>query len=133
MPLKEPRWVLSNAVVLIHKRQLAEHGGLDGIRDQGMLESALGRPQNLYVYSSPKPSLAQIAASYAFGIAKNHPFIDGNKRTALVVSELFLRLNKHTIKTTKEDMFATFLSLAEGALTEEQFAIWIAQHIINWA
>ena len=105
MAPKEPPWVRLDAVLAIHRRQLSEHGGLDGIRDQGMLESALGRPTNKYSYESPKPSLAQLAAAYAFGIARNHPFIDGNKRTAFVVCELFLRLNKQGIEASAEGKY----------------------------
>ena len=131
MSSKDPIWVLKSAVTLIHKRQLAEHGGLDGIRDDGMLESALVKPQNLYSYSSPTPTLAQLAASYAFGIARNHPFIDGNKRTALVVCELFLRLNRYAIEVSKEEKYSTFMSLAEGTLSEKDLANWLSKHIIS--
>lgn len=131
MAPKEPTWVRLDAVLAIHRRQLSEHGGLDGIRDQGMLESALGRPTNKYSYESPKPSLAQLAAAYAFGIARNHPFIDGNKRTAFVVCELFLRLNKQGIEASAEGKYIIFLSLADGTLSEEALAQWIAEHLIS--
>lgn len=131
MPPKEPTWVRLDAVLAIHRRQLSEHGGLDGVRDQGMLESALGRPANKYNYESPKPSLAQLAAGYAYGLAKNHPFVDGNKRTAFVVCELFLRLNKHGIAAPAEDKYTSFLSLADGALAEEDLARWIEEHLIS--
>ncbi|MCX6114617.1 MAG: type II toxin-antitoxin system death-on-curing family toxin [Proteobacteria bacterium] len=131
MTPKEPTWVRLDAVLAIHRRQLSEHGGLDGIRDQGMLESALGRPTNKYSYESPKPSLAQLAAAYAFGIAKNHPFIDGNKRTAFVVCELFLRLNKQGLEASAEGKYIIFLSLADGTLSEEALAQWIAEHLIS--
>ncbi|MEI6517862.1 MAG: type II toxin-antitoxin system death-on-curing family toxin [bacterium] len=131
MAPKEPTWVRLDAVLAIHRRQLSEHSGLDGIRDQGMLESALGRPTNKYSYESPKPSLAQLAAAYAFGIAKNHPFIDGNKRTAFVVCELFLRLNKQGLEASAEAKYIIFLSLADGTLSEEALAQWIAEHLIS--
>jgi len=131
MAPKEPTWVRLDAVLAIHRRQLSEHGGLDGIRDQGMLESALRRPTNKYSYESPKPSLAQLAAAYAFGIAKNHPFIDGNKRTAFVVCELFLRLNKQGLEASAEAKYIIFLSLADGTLSEEALAQWIAEHLIS--
>ena len=131
MAPKEPTWVRLDAVLAIHRRQLSEHGGLDGIRDEGMLESALGRPTNKYSYESPKPSLAQLAAAYAFGIAKNHPFIDGNKRTAFVVCELFLRLNKQGLEASAEGKYIIFLSLADGTLSEEALAQWIAEHLIS--
>jgi death-on-curing protein len=131
MAPKEPTWVRLDAVLAIHRRQLSEHGGLNGIRDQGMLESALGRPANKYSYESPKPSLAHLAAAYAFGVAKNHPFIDGNKRTAFVVCELFLRLNKQGLEASAEEKYITFLSLADGTLSEDELAKWIAEHLIS--
>ena len=131
MAPKEPTWVRLDAVLVIHQRQLSEHGGLSGVRDQGMLESALGRPTNKYSYESPKPSLAQLAAAYAFGIAKNHPFIDGNKRTAFVVCELFIRLNKQGLEASAEEKYITFLSLADGTLSEDGLAKWIADHLIS--
>ena len=131
MAPKEPTWVRLDVVLAIHRRQLSEHSGLDGIRDQGMLESALGRPTNKYSYESPKPSLAQLAAAYAFGIANNHPFIDGNKRTAFVVCELFLRLNKQGLEASAEEKYIIFLSLADGTLSEEALAQWIAEHLIS--
>lgn len=131
MALKEPIWVRFDTVLAIHSRQLLEHGGLAGVREIGMLESALSRPTNKYNYDSPKPSLAQLAAAYAFGLSKNHPFIDGNKRTAFVVCELFLRLNKHGIEASVEEKYTTFLSLADGILSEDELANWIEQHLIN--
>ena len=131
MPRHEPVWVLEDSVRIIHTRQISEHGGLAGARDQGMLESALGKPKNLYAYSSRKPSLARLAASYAFGIAKNHPFTDGNKRTALVVCELFLRLNKHTIAAGHGEKYTTFLALADGTISEENFTNWLDEHLVK--
>jgi len=88
--MKEPTWILDEVVEAIHLRQIAEHGGSEGVRDTGLLSSALARPKNLFAYSNPKPDLAALAASYAFGIVKNHPFVDGNKRTAYVVCGTFL-------------------------------------------
>jgi len=121
-------WILDNLVPAIHRRQLAEHGGADGIRDAGLLASALARPRQLMAYSDPPPDLAQLAAAYAFGIARNHPFIDGNKRTALVVCLTFLRLNGKQVRASKAEMYHAFLQLAEGKMTEADLAIWIRTH-----
>ena len=123
--MKEPAWLLDEVVTAIHSRQLAEHGGLDGIRDPGMLSSALARPKNAFAYSQPKPDIAALAAAYAFGIIKNHPFMDGNKRTAYVLCRTFLKLNGHDINATDVEKYQTFLAVAEGALDESQLAQWI--------
>lgn len=98
------------------------HGGAEGIRDLGLLESALARPKNLFAYSEQFPSFPQMAASYAKGIVANHPFVDGNKRTAFIVSATFLLLNGLKLTAAKEDRVLTFWSLADGSLTEEQLA-----------
>lgn len=119
----EFEWVQLNAVYAMHKRQIAEHGGTDGLRDEGLLLSALARPENLFAYGEDV-DLAALAASYAFGIAKNHPFLDGNKRTALVVSVAFLNLNGFDFEAPAADMYVKFLSLAEGTLSEEELANW---------
>ncbi|MBI1237971.1 MAG: type II toxin-antitoxin system death-on-curing family toxin [Alphaproteobacteria bacterium] len=103
--------------------QLAEHGGLAGIRDQGALQSALARPRNLAAYGDP--DLAALAAAYAFGIARNHPFADGNKRTAFVAMLLFLRLHDFVLTASDEDCVITFLKLAAGELTEAALSDWI--------
>jgi death-on-curing protein len=121
-------WVRDDAVRPIHRRQLAEHGGADGIRDEGLLSSAMAHPRNHVAYSHPKPSLSTLAAAYAFGIARNHPFIDGNKRTAFVVCELFLALNGKSLQATQHEKYQTFLSLAAGEVSEEQLSHWIEAH-----
>jgi len=126
----EPRWVSKRAVLALHREQLAEHGGSDGIRDEFLLDSALAKPQNVFAYAS-KPDLIQLAASYAFGIARNHAFIDGNKRTALVVSVLFLNRNGWDITLSKADEYATFLHLADGSLSEEELAVWFTRHTVR--
>ncbi len=123
--MDDPIWIGQPLALAIHKRQLAEHGGLDGVRDPGLLESALARPRHLFAYNDPTPALPALAASYAFGIAKNHPFIDGNKRTAAVVCETFLELNGLSINATDTEMYPIFLDLAAGALSEEQLATWL--------
>jgi death-on-curing protein len=115
-------WIPQNAVLAIHRRQIAEHNGSDGVRDAGLLESALMRPKQLFAYGDP-PDLAALAAAYAFGIARNHPFIDGNNRTALVTSRTFLVINGADIIARQEDKLATFLLLAAGELTEEALSI----------
>jgi death-on-curing protein len=127
--MTEPKWVLDEAVRAVHRRQIAEHGGLDGVRDEGLLQSALARPKNLYHYNNPKPSIAELAAAYAYGIARNHAFSDGNKRTALVVCDLFLGLNGLELIATETDNYQTFMQLASGALTEDELARWISSHI----
>lgn len=130
--MEEPRWLLDNVVPAIHRRQLAEHGGLDGVRDPGMLSSALARPKNLFAYGDPPPDLAALAASYAFGIAKDHPFVDGNKRTAYVVCRTFLKLNGHDISATETEKYLTFLGVAEGSVDEVTLAEWIRGRLISY-
>jgi death on curing protein len=120
-------WVLETTALAIHSEQLRAHGGGDGVRDAGLLQSALARPENLVAYG--EPDAAALAASYAFGIARNHPFIDGNKRTAYVVSELFLALNGYKLTSSDADATLTFMALAAGELSEEQLADWLRNHI----
>ena len=122
-------WLLEETLTAIHHRQIAEHGGSDGMKDDGLLLSALARPQNLLAYGEPAPDLASLAAAYAYGIASNHPFVDGNKRTALVAARTFLILNGVDLKATQDDKVLTFLSLAEGAVSEEELADWIRKRI----
>ena len=118
------RWMLIDRVLAIHSRQIAEHGGGDGVRDVGLLESALARPENVAAYE-PDADIASLAAAYAFGIVKNHPFIDGNKRTGYVVMETFLIKNGYTLQASPVDKYTTFLQLAEGSLSEEELANWL--------
>ena len=112
----------------MHSRQLAEHGGTAGLRDEGMLLSALGRPLQKWDYAEPKPDLCDLAAAYAFGIAKNHPFLDGNKRTAAVVCETYLILNGVRPTATEEAKYPQYLSLAAGELEECEFADWLRKN-----
>ena len=123
--MKEPLWLQDDVVTAIHSRQLAEHGGLDGVRDPGMLSSALARPKNTFAYSLPKPDVPALAAAYAFGIIKNHPFVDGNKRTAYVLCRTFLILNGQDINATDVDKYQTFLGVADVTIDESQLAYWI--------
>ena len=118
------KWLRVDAVLAMHRRQIAEHGGDDGVRDIGLLESALARAQNIAAYE-PEADIARLAAAYGFGIAKNHPFIDGNKRTALVATRTFLILNGYTLQASPVDKYTTFLQLAEGSLSEEELANWL--------
>ncbi len=122
-------WVSLEVALAAHHEQLAEHGGGEGVRDSGMLESAMARPQNLVAYGTP--DAAELAASYAFGIARNHPFVDGNKRTAAVVSETFLVLNGHDLVATDAELVVTFLALAAGELSEDELTAWFRDHLDN--
>jgi len=120
------KWVSLGAALAAHQEQIAEHGGGTGVRDLTLLESAMARPQNLAAYG--KPDLAALAAAYAFGIARNHPFVDGNKRTAAVVSETFLVRNGAWLDATDAELVVTFLALAAGELAEDELASWFRDH-----
>ena len=120
-------WVALEVAEAAHAEQLAEHGGAEGLRDRGMLESAMARPLQLAAYG--EPDLAALAAAYAFGIARNHPFVDGNKRTAAVVSETFVGLNGHTVEASDAEVVVCFLALAAGELSEDELADWFRQRI----
>lgn len=120
-------WLDSAVIQAVHEEQLAEHGGGTGMRDPNLLASALARPQQLANYGAP--DVADLAASYGFGIARNHPFVDGNKRTAFVAVELFLALNGACLMATDVDCVLTMLDLASGTLAEVDFASWIRQHL----
>lgn len=113
----------------IHSRQVSEHGGRPSTRDEGLFLSALASTQNLVAYEVPPPDLAALAASYAYGIARNHPFIDGNKRVALVAARTFLLINGTDLVTTQEEKYIMFLRLAGGGVTEEELGEWIRERI----
>ena len=119
-------WIASSVIHAIHDEQLSEHGGSSGLRDEGLLESALARPQQLAAYG--QPDAAALAASYGFGLAKNHPFIDGNKRTAFVAVELFLALNGWDFDASDAECVMAMLQLAASECTEDQFAEWVRKH-----
>ncbi len=125
----DPEWVRLDVVLAIHAAQLAEHGGLDGVRDRTGLESALASPPNLLAYGNPKPDLAALAAQYAFAIARNQVFLDGNKRTALVVCRTFLLLNSQTLIATNEEKYHAIIQLAEGLTDVDRMAEWIRSHM----
>jgi len=124
---REWMWVAVEVAMAAHAEQLAEHGGGEGVRDPGALESAMARPRNLAVYDDP--DAADLAAAYAFGIARNHPFVDGNKRTAAVVSEAFLALNGEALAASDAELVVAFLALAAGELSEEEMADWFRQRL----
>lgn len=124
---KDYTWILESTVQAIHDEQIAEHGGLQGVRDVTLLQSALFRPQNLVSYE--EPDIADLAACYGFGIAKNHPFNDGNKRTAFVVTELFLLLNGYELMADDAACVLIMLNVAEGAITEGEFGAWVREYI----
>lgn len=120
------RWVRREALLLLHDESLAEHGGLPGLRDEGLLDSALARPQHLVAYGGP--DLAELAAAYGVGLAKNHPFADGNKRAAFMAVGLFLALNGQRLVATQADATLTMFAVAAGELDDVAFAHWIRTH-----
>lgn len=120
-------WVDTAVAIAAHEEQLAEHGGAAGVRDPNMLESAMARPLNLVAYG--EPDVAELAASYAFGMARNHPFVDGNKRTAAVLSETFLVLNGFRLACDDVELVTAFLALAAGETTVEQLSDWFRRNI----
>ena len=121
--MKEPAWVLREVVLLAHEQSLAQFGGSSGIRDDGLLDSALGKPQNRFTYG--KPNLFELAASYAFGIVKNHPFIDGNKRAGFLTAVVFLESNGYRFYATEVDAVLRTLALAAGEMSEAAYAEWL--------
>ena len=126
--MQEPLWMEVADAVIAHDLELAAHGGSAGIRDEGLLDSALARPKNIWAYAESPPSLPLLAAAYAFGISSNHPFFDGNKRTALVVSVAFLDVNGLEVTATQEDAYLTILGLAAGEISETELTLWFADH-----
>jgi death-on-curing protein len=126
--MSEPVWLDRQALELLHSESIAEHGGADGLRDAGLFESALARPQNLLAYEGVTDP-ARLAASYAFGLAKNHAFVDGNKRIAFIAAALFLRLNGQRLIADQAEATLVMLSVASGAFSETELADWIGAHI----
>ena len=122
------RWISKQALLLLHDESLAEHGGASGIRDEGLLESALARPENLAAYGDP--DTAPLAAANCYGLAKNHPFIDGNKRAAFLAAGLFLALNGQRLVVSQAQATVTVLALAASEITEDAFAAWIRAHMV---
>jgi len=126
--MTEPRWIAKQAVLLLHAESLAEHGGSEGVRDEGALESALAKPLNQYAYAVTS-DLSLLAAAYAAGLNQNHPFIDGNKRAAFVVMGLFLALNGLRLVATQVDAARVMLGLAAGQVSEAELAEWVRAHL----
>lgn len=122
---EEPRWVRKHAVLMLHSMSLDIHGGSPGLRDEGLLDSALARAQQIFAYGHPPPDLAALAAAYAFGIARNHPFVDGNKRAALTCLGQMLNKNGYDLAASDADTYQTMMALAAGSLAEEDLAAWI--------
>lgn len=122
--MKEPKWIDQRALVLLHRESLAAHGGRAGVLDEGILESALARPRQLWSYEA-KSDLARLAAGYAVGLVRNHPFVDGNKRAAFLAVGLFLGLNGFQLVADQADAARTLFALAAGEMDEQEFAAWI--------
>ena len=122
-------WVTPDVALAVHAEQIAEHGGGEGVRDAGLVECALARPQNLVAYG--EPDAATLAGAYAFGIARNHPFVDGNKRTAAVISETFLTLNGYALTASDAELVVASLALAAGELSEAELATWFRERIVG--
>lgn len=126
----EPQWIRLDVVLAIHAEQLAEHGGREGLRDRSGLESALASPRNLLAYGNPTPDIAAMAAQYAFAMGCNQVFIDGNKRTALVVCRTFLILNGHDLNASQEEKYTVIMKLANRAIDVGKLAEWIRARLI---
>jgi death-on-curing protein len=124
--VKEPVWLNREDCLAIHEMILSQHGGLAGVRDEGLLESAMARPQNLFACGVP--TLAELAAGYAAGTIRNHPFLDGNKRTGFMLAATFLELNGKTFNATEESVVKTTLALAGGKLTQPRYAAWLEKN-----
>lgn len=126
--MSEPNWLRKEGLLLLHSESIAEHGGADGLRDEGLFESALARPQNLFAYEGTN-DIARLAASYAFGLAKNHAFVDGNKRIAFIACGLFLRMNGYRLTAPQAEATLVMLSLASSAMGEVELAEWIRRNM----
>jgi death-on-curing protein len=126
--VKEPVWIREIEALAFHAQQIALFGGSDGVRDRGLLDSALARPKNLFAYAERELTMVELAAAFAVGISSNHPFVDGNKRTAMEVAFVFLELNGVAVSASQEDACVTFLALAAGEITEPELALWFAEH-----
>ncbi len=127
----EPQWIRLDVVLAIHAAQLAEHGGLEGLRDRNGLESAIASPRNMFSYGDPTPDIAAMAAQYAFAIACNQVFLDGNKRTALVVCRIFLILNGYNLVASQDEKYHTMMKLANRQIDKCQMADWIRAHLVK--
>jgi len=124
----EPEWLLKEVVQSFHDQQLREHGGGHGMRDQSMLDSALNKPIQMWHYQEPKPDIPTLAGAYAFGLANNHPYVDGNKRTAAIACEVFLLLNGYGFTVGEAEKYPHYIALASGEHTQESFTIWLIEN-----
>lgn len=129
----DPIWINLRVIKSFHDRQINEHGGLPGLRDEGLLLSAMSRPENVYYYTEPKPDIAELAAAYGFGLSKNYPFNDANKRTALIAIRLFLKLNGYDLSASQHEKYMTIIHVAASELSESELADWIRSKIIELA
>lgn len=127
--MDEPEWLTEELIRVLHDRQLAEHGGSPGICDEGMLESALARLRQQYAYGGEAVDMASLAAAYAYGLSRNHAFMDGNKRTAAVACELFLELNGYRLVARDEDLYPVFMALAASELEEDELVAWLRENV----
>jgi death on curing protein len=127
--MNEPKWIRLDAVLTFHAREMARRGGIAGVRDLNLLESALARPRNLLAYGSP--DIAALAASYAQGIVRNHPFLDGNKRAALATCRAFLLINGYALNASQEEKADQVLKLAASEIIEDEFAKWVRERLIT--
>ena len=127
--MTEPIWINLRVIEAVHDRQINVHGGLPGLRDEGLLSSALSRPENFFHYSEPKPDVAELAAAYGFELAKNHPFNDANKRTALIAMRLFLKLNGCDLVASPEDKYKTIIRVAASDISKDELAHWIRNNL----
>jgi death-on-curing protein len=125
----EPKWLKFDAILKMHQRQLAEHGGLPGVRDQGRLEAAMAGPRQFFVYGEPPPDLAALATAYAGGFVRNPPFVDGNKRIAHLAARTFLIINGWNVNASAEEKYVFAYRLASREITEDEFASWIRSHL----
>lgn len=128
--MTEPVWLADGLLHAVHAEQLVEHGGAPGLRDGGLLETALAKPRQLHVYGDPPPDVFALAAAYGHGIAHLHPFVDGNKRTSFIATLLFLRLNGLDVGVDKAERYAAWIALAAGELDEVALAAWLRRHAI---
>ncbi len=127
--MREPMWIDERLALAIHRIQIAEHGGDDGVRDHSLLASALARPRNVFAYEQETVDLTQLAAECLFGVCRNHPFIDGNKRTAAVVCETFLNLNSALLNSSDEGFYLLTMHVAQGEIEEPQIIEWLRNYV----
>jgi len=130
--MEEPIWFTLAEGLALQERQILRFGGLSGVRDLGLLKSALARPKNLWSYGNPPPDTTALAASYAYGVMKNHPFVDGNKRVGYVLARVFLLKNGWDIEASAEEKYLAFYSVASGELGEEELATWLRNHTVRY-